>query len=99
MEAWPVRARAEHAHRDLVTAGNPAAGRWRVEVDATSCFGSGSCTGIAAGHFTLDGLVSRPTNELIDPDERVLDAAELCPATAIRVHDAATGDRLAPDGD
>ena len=75
----------------------PAPGRWRVDVDAATCFGSGSCTGIAAGYFTLDGLVSRPVHELVDPDERVLDAAELCPATAIRVRDAVTGERLAPD--
>lgn len=90
METGPVRAGTQRAGGDLVT------GRWRVGVDATRCFGSGSCTGVAAGYFTMDGHVSRPTHELIDPDESVLDAAELCPAVAISVRDELTGETLAP---
>jgi ferredoxin len=99
MEAGPVRPRAERTAGDLVTeqAGPPpVAGRWRVTVDTNRCFGSGSCTGVAAAYFTLDGDASRPTSELVEPDERVLDAAELCPGTAITVRDAVSGEQLAP---
>lgn len=103
METGAVRARAAGTAGDLVTVdrredpgGSAPAGRWRVSVDAGRCFGSGSCTGVAAGYFTLDGLVSRPTDELVDQDDRVLDAAELCPAVAISVRDAVTGAQLAP---
>jgi ferredoxin len=104
MEAGPVRPRTERTAGDLVTddpdrhqAGSPPdAGRWRVTVDTNRCFGSGSCTGVAAAYFTLDGDVSRPTTELVEPDERVLDAAELCPGTAITVRDAVSGEQLAP---
>ena len=65
-------------------------------MDGSRCFGSGSCTGVAPTYFTLDGDVSRPTSELVEQDERVLDAAELCPGTAITVRDAASGEQLAP---
>jgi ferredoxin len=98
MEAGPVRPRAERTAGDLVTSDPvPAqAGRWRVTVDANRCLGSGSCTGVAPAHFTFAGAVAQPTNELIGPDERVLDAAELCPGVAITVRDAVSGGQLAP---
>lgn len=68
-----------------------AAGTWRVTVDAGRCLGSGSCTGVAPAYFTLAGAAAQPTSELVPPDERLLDAAELCPAEAIAVRDADSG--------
>jgi ferredoxin len=44
----------------------------------------------------MDGTAARPTSELVQPDERVLDAAELCPGEAITVRDAVSGALLAP---
>jgi ferredoxin len=75
---------------------SPATGRWRVTVDTGRCLGSGSCTGVAPGYFTVAGTVARPTSELVRQDERVLDAADLCPGEAITVRDAVSGAQLAP---
>ncbi len=74
----------------------PAVGWWRVTVDIGRCLGSGSCTGVAAAYFTMAGAAARPRSELVGQDERVLDAAELCPAEAITVRDAVSGAQLAP---
>lgn len=70
--------------------------RWRVAVDADRCVGSGVCVGTALGRFVLDGGRSRPVDELTEPDQAVLDAAETCPTEAIAVVDAA-GHPLAPE--
>jgi ferredoxin len=69
---------------------------WRVTVDREACLGSGVCAGTAPEYFRLEDGRSRPIREFVEPDEDVLDAADLCPAEAITVHDAA-GHRLAPD--
>ena len=69
----------------------PATSAWRVTVDAGRCLGSGSCTGVAPAYFTLAGAAAQPIHELAAPDERLLDAAELCPAEAIAVRDADSG--------
>ncbi|MBT2211257.1 ferredoxin [Actinomadura sp. NEAU-AAG7] len=70
--------------------------QWRVQVDRRTCIGSGLCTAIAEGHFTLDEGRSRPTAEVIAPEEAVLDAAEFCPVEAILVRAAGTRTVLAP---
>jgi ferredoxin len=70
--------------------------RWRVTVDRGACLGSGLCAGSAPKHFRLEDGRSRPVEELIEPDEVVLDAAEMCPAEAISVYDAG-GRLLAPE--
>jgi ferredoxin len=95
VEAGPVRARPEHSAGDLVSV-DPAAGRWRVTVDTGRCLGSGSCCGVAPTHFALTGATAEAAGELVQPDERVIDAAELCPGTAITVRDAVSGALLAP---
>jgi ferredoxin len=69
---------------------------WRVTVDRDACLGSGMCAGTAPDHFRLDDGRSRPIEEVISPDDIVLDAAETCPAEAIRIYDDA-GRQLAPD--
>lgn len=67
--------------------------RWRIEVDADACQRSGQCTGIAPKHFTLrPGPHSRPSSPLVVPDPVILDAAYCCPAEAITVTNAATGE-------
>jgi ferredoxin len=84
----------EGAAGDLVTAGSP--GRWRITVDSARCIGSGSCAGLAADIFVLNGRTSRPVRPTVSPDRRVLDAAELCPVEAIVVLDAGTGEPVPP---
>lgn len=68
---------------------------WTVRVDRDACLGSGICAGTAPEHFRLEDGRSRPVEERVPPDDRVVDAADLCPAEAITVSDAA-GRRLAP---
>jgi len=68
---------------------------WTVTVNRDLCQGTGLCAGAAPGHFRLDDGRSRPIQDVIAPDDIVLDVAETCPTEAIAVHDA-TGRRLAP---
>lgn len=70
--------------------------KWQIEVDSGVCIGSGMCTGIAPGHFRLEGNRSRPVDEFTGEADAVLDAAENCPVEAILVRHAETGARLAP---
>jgi ferredoxin len=68
--------------------------RWRLVVDAQRCIGSGMCAGTAPDHFRLAGSVSTPLNELTEPDDAVLDAAEQCPVEAITVLDSVTNEPI-----
>ncbi|GLY26271.1 ferredoxin [Micromonospora echinospora] len=70
---------------------------WRVSVDPTRCIGSGICTGAAPEHFVLVDGLSCPRKELIEPADPVIDAAESCPMEAIRVSDASSDRRIAPE--
>jgi ferredoxin len=68
---------------------------WTLTVNHAICQGTGLCAGTAPGRFRLDGGKSRPIEDVIDPDDTVLDVAETCPTEAIAIHDS-TGRRLAP---
>jgi ferredoxin len=71
--------------------------RLRVWVDHRRCVGNGTCLTIAPAVFAHDAsrqsVVVDPAG---DPPEAVLEAAETCPVSAIRVEDAETGERLFP---
>jgi len=69
---------------------------WKITVNRDACLGSGLCAGTAPRHFRLDDGRSRAIREDIEPDDIVVDAADMCPAEAITVHNAA-GHHLAPD--
>jgi ferredoxin len=69
---------------------------WRLTVDAGRCIGSGLCASTASRHFHLEGRVSQPVAEVVEPDEAVRDAADFCPAEAIEVRDAGTAELVAP---
>ena len=69
---------------------------WKVTVDRDACIGSGLCAATTPQHFRLDRDKSRALREEIEPDDAVIDAADMCPAEAIAVHDAA-GKLLAPE--
>ncbi len=62
--------------------------RWTIKVDRAACIGSGSCAGIAPAHFRLEDGKSRAIDETVAPEDSVLDAANLCPAEAISLHDS-----------
>ncbi|MFJ1544966.1 ferredoxin [Streptomyces sp. NPDC088246] len=63
---------------------------WNVRVDPQLCQASGMCAGVAPEVFALDGEHARVRADGIEPDERVLDAADICPAQAITVHEGAS---------
>lgn len=60
---------------------------WRVEVDDTACLGSGMCAALAPEFFVLGEVVATPVRARVEPSEVLLDAADSCPAQAIRVLD------------
>ena len=69
----------------------------RVRVDHTVCVGNAMCTTIAPGVFALnDDRQSEAVNPAGDTEEKILEAAENCPVSAIMVEDAGTGERLFP---
>ncbi|MFD9424335.1 MULTISPECIES: ferredoxin [unclassified Streptomyces] len=68
---------------------------WHVRVDPQLCLASGMCAGVAPEAFALDGEHARTVADGIEPDERVLDAADICPAQAITVHE---GNRVIAPG-
>jgi ferredoxin len=72
--------------------------RWRVEVEPGTCIGSGICASLAPAAFALGAdRVSRPRQSEVDQDPALVDAANCCPAQAIRVTDLTTGRVVAPE--
>jgi ferredoxin len=71
--------------------------QWRISVDKDTCIGSAVCAGTLPGRFRIVNDKAVPVDEVITPDDDVLDAAESCPMEAILVQDAATGAVLAPE--
>ncbi len=67
--------------------------KWRIEIDTAACARSGVCTGLAPAHFTVGDDHAHATQEYVEPDENVRDAASLCPMAAIRLY-GADGDEL-----
>ncbi|MEU9790239.1 ferredoxin [Streptomyces sparsogenes] len=63
---------------------------WKAEIDGSRCMASGMCAGIAPDLFALDAEHARPLTEDVPEEERVLDAADSCPALAITIRDGAT---------
>ena len=69
----------------------------RVWVDHDVCVGNAMCETFAPKVFRLN---QNRQSEAVDPDadslERILEAAENCPVSAIFVEDAETGEKLFP---
>jgi ferredoxin len=69
----------------------------RVWVDPQACVGNAMCESIATKTFRLN---DNRQSEAVDPEgdsvEKILEAAENCPVSAIFVEDAETGERLFP---
>jgi ferredoxin len=66
--------------------------RWKTSVDKNACIGSAICVSLAPGRFVLDERQrSGPVEPETDADEAVRDAAASCPAEAISLVDAETG--------
>ena len=69
----------------------------RVRVDHATCVGNAMCEAIAPQVFRLN---ENRQSEAVDPAgdtvEKILEAAESCPVSAILVEDAETGEQLFP---
>jgi ferredoxin len=69
----------------------------RVRVDPTACVGNAMCESIAPHAVRLN---DDRQSEAVDPNgdsvEKILEAAENCPVSAITVEDAETGEQLFP---
>ena len=69
----------------------------RVRVDHNVCVGNAMCTSIAPKVFALnDNRQSEAVDPAGDTVEKILEAAENCPVSAITVEDADTGEQLFP---
>jgi ferredoxin len=69
----------------------------RVWVDHQTCVGNAMCESIAPNVFRLnENRQSEVVNPEGDTEEKILEAAENCPVSAIFVEDAETGERLFP---
>ena len=69
----------------------------RVWVDHNVCVGNAMCETFAPKVFQLnDNRQSEVADPAADTEEKILEAAENCPVSAIFVEDAQTGERLFP---
>jgi ferredoxin len=69
----------------------------RIRVDHNKCVGNAMCVTFATQVFALnDNRQSEVVNPAGDTEEKVLEAAENCPVSAITVEDATTGEQLFP---
>ena len=69
----------------------------RVRVDHLLCVGNAMCETFAPNVFQLnDNRQSEAVNSAGDSEEKILEAAESCPMSAIIVEDAETGEQLFP---
>ncbi len=69
----------------------------RVWVDHNVCVGNAMCETIAPNVFRMnEKRQSEVANPEGDSEEKILEAAENCPVSAIFVEDAASGEQLFP---
>jgi len=68
-----------------------------VQVDHNVCVGNAMCETFAPHVFRLnDNRQSEVVDPAGDSEEKILEAAENCPVSAITVKDAETGEQLFP---
>ena len=69
----------------------------RIRIDHNICVGSATCETFAPNVFRLNNnRQSEAVNPSGDSEEKILEAAENCPVSAITVEDAETGEQLFP---
>lgn len=69
----------------------------RIRVNHDKCVGNAMCVSVTPLVFVLNkDLQSEAVNPTGDTEEKILEAAENCPVSAITVEDADTGERLFP---
>ena len=69
----------------------------RIRIDHNTCVGNAMCETFAPHVFRLnDNRQSEAVDPSGDSEEKILEAAENCPVSAITVEDAETGEQLFP---
>ena len=69
----------------------------RIRIDHNTCVGNAMCETFAPNVFRLnDNRQSEVADPAADSVEKILEAAENCPVSAIFVEDAETGEQLFP---
>jgi ferredoxin len=69
----------------------------RIRVDHNVCVGNAMCETFASNVFRLnDNRQSEAVDPAADSEEKILEAAENCPVSAITVEDVDTGEQLFP---
>ncbi len=66
---------------------------YSAEIDESACAAHGDCVDIAPDVFALDDVASVIA---AGPDALLLEAAESCPSSAIRILDAGSGIQVYP---
>jgi len=66
----------------------------RAFVDPNSCSGHGDCVDVAPSVFRLDDDIAEVIGD--GPIELLLEAAEACPAAAIRIIEVETDEQVYP---
>jgi ferredoxin len=66
---------------------------YAIHIDAAACAAHGDCADLVPEVFSVDDVAVVVGTA---PDELVLEAARVCPSTAIVLSDAATGERVYP---
>lgn len=66
---------------------------YRVEIDEAACAAHGDCEVVAPEVFRVEDIAVVIGTA---PADRLMDAADACPSTAIAVIDDTTGERLYP---
>jgi ferredoxin len=65
-----------------------------VQIDENACLGHGDCVNVAPHSFQLSGDIAEVVGQGSDDDLRA--AARACPASAILLFDAETGEEVDP---
>jgi len=73
--------------------------KYKLEIDRNLCVGDGACVNEAPGTFEMDDeSIATVTNPAGNTPEEILAAAQSCPVDAIILTDAATGEKVWPQG-
>ncbi len=71
--------------------------KYKIEIDRDLCIGDGACVGEAPNTFEMDAdNIAKVTNPDGHTPDEILQAAQVCPVDAIKLIDAATGEKVWP---
>jgi len=59
----------------------------KVTVDKSKCIGCGTCVAIASRSFKLDGSTVVVVEPMDDPEDKIKEAVESCPVSALTVEE------------